>query len=598
MTRSRQVWSGDIALDNCSTSLQGKRVLLPQNAELTFLSYVAPSRIPLHLVASPSLDVWTGSEATESWFHNFFLNCSGAYECDGGGDESTAWYNTHQGQPDIGVLLRVGDGEDLDSRAPCPKITEVLLYGILSEVENAGQLPTPPASSSPAPLAAADRDSTSDVPATAVVKQLKIYALLLSSELAYSEAQTATTTRLSAGIPTAAEAIPDAPGEPGVIDAQFLPPLFHPRHRTQPPLKRRRAETLFEDATEKVRKARRSGGEGISQAMADVAGSGYASFPPVIKKAETRSLGPELLDDPGRNLANSGRSSREGSVGTKPHSSDSGRNWSSRSGSPYPLNVARSKEGKETDQIRTASRRNTLNDTKRSSLSLFSSTVTGDGEYQISQTVVLEPLDLPEAQKTIEMRNKESLSRIVMAGMRIYGLQQQKKANRLRDASEGPISIDNHTPLEIDEYKHVYHQTFKGACFAFRRHIAATPLKHDCMRDVVDKLLAVFCSDPLVVNKSEDGNTPAAFGQDGAEKSPFAPESGQRRSKTTSSGNAEISTPRVRRRFADRSGGEPPLTLLSAVGAESPLMKRNASVAGNMAAVAPLHQETLKRQSI
>jgi hypothetical protein len=96
------------------------------------------------------------------------------------------------------------------------------------------------------------------------------------------------------------------------------------------------------------------------------------------------------------------------------------------------------------------------------------------------------------------------------------------------------------------------------------------------MRDVVDRLLAVFCNDPLVITKTE-GENAAAFGQEGAEKSPFAPESSQQRNKTTGAGNREISTPRVRRRFADCAGEPPPFRLLSNVDAESPLVKRSAS---------------------
>lgn len=45
-----------------------------------------------------------------------------------------------------------------------------------------------------------------------------------------------------------------------------------------------------------------------------------------------------------------------------------------------------------------------------------------------------------------------------------------------------------------DEYKVIYHQTFKAATFAFRRQVSTLPLGQETMRDVVDRLLVLFCS--------------------------------------------------------------------------------------------------------
>jgi hypothetical protein len=460
-------------------------VSLLENAELTFLSFVVPSRIPLYLVAGRSLDVWTDNEATESWFRDFLLHSPDRSGRDRGEEEDkyTAWWDTHRCQSDVGALLRVRDrsgSADSNPKAPGPKITEVLLYGTLLEAQNARQLPTPPSSSSPVPLALGDGDAASGALTASVMKQLTVHALLLSSELAYSEAQAViTTTKPSAGGPATVEAIPSARGGSETVDAQFLPPLFQDKkHGNHPSLKRRRAETLFEDATNKVRKARRGGGKRVSQIMVDVTSSGSGAFPPlppatqaVTNKAETQNLGPEYPVNAEGKLANSRGPPREGSVCTRPQSSDAQLSWSAatRPGSPPIPNVVRSKEGKETGQTRIASRRNTLNSITRPSPSLSSNTATTvDGNCQNSLAeVVLEPRSLPEAQKTIEMRNKELLSRIVMAGMRIYGLQQQKKTSKFRDVPEGSALNGSHTPLETDEYKLVYHQTFKGACFAF-----------------------------------------------------------------------------------------------------------------------------------
>jgi len=92
-----------------------------------------------------------------------------------------------------------------------------------------------------------------------------------------------------------------------------------------------------------------------------------------------------------------------------------------------------------------------------------------------------------------------------MAGMRLYGYQQRKKTNIVRRGSASPSSGDAEAEQESaeaakdEEYKLVYHQTYKGAVFAFRRSIASTPLQTqpNKIRDTVDRLLAIFCTDPL-----------------------------------------------------------------------------------------------------
>lgn len=51
-----------------------------------------------------------------------------------------------------------------------------------------------------------------------------------------------------------------------------------------------------------------------------------------------------------------------------------------------------------------------------------------------------------------------------------------------------------------EEYKLIYHQTYKATVFAFRRDIESRDLGKEIegVRDTVDKLLAIFCSDPLI----------------------------------------------------------------------------------------------------
>ena len=84
-------------------------------------------------------------------------------------------------------------------------------------------------------------------------------------------------------------------------------------------------------------------------------------------------------------------------------------------------------------------------------------------------------------------QNKTALTRVVLAGMRMYGVQQAKKH-----------STSNSDPdRDTEEYKTIYHQTFKAASFAFRSHFALRPVAQESMREVVDRLLSIFCVDPL-----------------------------------------------------------------------------------------------------
>lgn len=97
----------------------------------------------------------------------------------------------------------------------------------------------------------------------------------------------------------------------------------------------------------------------------------------------------------------------------------------------------------------------------------------------------------------------------------MHGLQQRKKQDK---------SVDQ-LP-EDEEYKLVYHQTFKGVVFAFRRQIGTVQLQlqqHE-LRDTVERFLGLFCEDPLAVNGGRGGDAEAvwpaaAFGKEVEETS-------------------------------------------------------------------------------
>ena len=77
---------------------------------------------------------------------------------------------------------------------------------------------------------------------------------------------------------------------------------------------------------------------------------------------------------------------------------------------------------------------------------------------------------------SIESRNKQAVSRTVMAGMRMHGLQQSKLYGKKTKGQKGQESheADTQSPAEETEFKAVYHQTYKGTLFAFVRSSAVS----------------------------------------------------------------------------------------------------------------------------
>lgn len=217
--------------------------------------------------------------------------------------------------------------------------------------------------------------------------------------------------------------------------AQFLP---HPASTSSLEARKRESvSNIFDEAEERRKRARRKGGQSVAAAAS------RANEPiPQLKRSTSSNLTEPPLDARGRRDSPNTSFSHPG---TK----------SSRSLSRSPsVNL----------EIRPASRREGLDShAKRSSLSRVASVADLDGE------------------PTIESRNKDTISRLVMAGMRMYGLHQRKRGNKAhaRRASVAP-SADSQagqhdedvTPEDAardEEYKLVYHQTYRGAVFAMVR---------------------------------------------------------------------------------------------------------------------------------
>lgn len=109
----------------------------------------------------------------------------------------------------------------------------------------------------------------------------------------------------------------------------------------------------------------------------------------------------------------------------------------------------------------------------------------------------------------MEKKNKDMISKVVLAGLRVWGFTSSSK--RKKRASTSTASEPPPDPAEEardEEYKLLYHHVYKSTCFAFRVGIAKQDLSGkefaDRVRDMVDSFLGIFCKDPL--EKAVDGD--------------------------------------------------------------------------------------------
>jgi hypothetical protein len=283
-----------------------------------------------------------------------------------------------------------------------PRITEILFYGTVLPTPQ-GLLPTPPSSISSSPKTDDDQ-----------IPELRIYALPLSSDLLPHSQLSETPTQ------------PISPNTtPTKINSQFLSSRLSPAAKcTQSPKRKR---DVFEEAAQARKMARRKGGESVAAAAAKIEST---------SSLHRKSLSIDIKGLPSPGLK---RPSTAGSYAGAPSQ-------------PQSPNVSH--------DVRPLSRKGLDGPGKRSSLSR------------------VESVPLAPEEPTIESRNKEALSRVVMAAMRMYGLQQRKKTNRSRRPSVAPGRVMDVSDKAIEdevsaedaakdeEFKLIYHQTFKGAALA------------------------------------------------------------------------------------------------------------------------------------
>lgn len=290
------------------------------------------------------------------------------------------------------------------------RVTEILFYGTIGATSDVEGLPTPPSSQN-APNAS-----------PGLLPELHVHALPLSSDLLY---QTAVSTNL---LPSSIVSTVDQSGE---IYAQYIPPSLDSHAVPKSPKRKR---DLFEEATLAKRKAKGNGREGVAAP---------AARPPDLQHPHThrRSIS---IDSKACVLEDSRPSSAHG-------------------------------------QSRPASRQISRSPSISSDIRPLSRKEIADAHGRRSHLSRVDTIDSQPVEPTTESRNKEALTKVVLAAMRMHGLQQRNRIKPHRSSEAPGAGQHQHSndgliaegAAKDEEYKLIYHLTYKGAALALVRATAA-----------------------------------------------------------------------------------------------------------------------------
>lgn len=471
------VWTGSIPLSSDS-KLEGIRLVDPNSywqselskgSQLSLRSFVNPALIPLHARAGPNLELHTSHAGTSKWLQRKLTSALWLNEEDPALQQSL--------QCPVGLLVTVEGNTKSDNATP----TSLLVYGILSSAASCTRPPTPPHSS---PSEIPDQSNT---PQRAPY-ELRIYAAPLStSRLTQAQAY-----------PSPPPSNPDQPiANPRC--AEFLPDI------SSPSPKRKRVATLFEVAAQHHRRVRQRGGEAVSQLMASSRPlSSSQNLQTLRIKREPDEDGPTL---PSLDRIVSHRS-RSASIGAGLHRPGSVRGRATpalnadpqkRAPTPNPFLDSGPRRGAQTSQAQ------------------------GPSSLSVSEE---KPVSAPGSPAkdpdTVIAENKNLITRTILTCMRLYGFH---RAN-MRFASTGkpsggagaeneadvsgttpaPETLRAETPApgsnaDDDEFKAMYHATYKAAAFALRRYLKQAPglapsvLEKEKAMTCIDELLRLFCEE-------------------------------------------------------------------------------------------------------
>ncbi|KAJ5375451.1 hypothetical protein N7517_007457 [Penicillium concentricum] len=473
------VWTGSIPL-SLDSKLEGIRLVDPNSywqselskeSRLNLRSFVNPALIPLHARAGPNLELHTSHAGTSKWLQRKLTGALWLSE-----EDSTLQQSL---QCPVGLLVSVEGNTKSGNATP----TSLLVYGVLSSAASCTRPPTPP-HSSPSEIPG-HRNTPQRAP-----YELRIYAAPLS------------TSRL-----TQAQAYPSPP--PSNPDqpitnprcAEFLPDI------SSPSPKRKRVATLFEVAAQHHRRVRQRGGEAVSQLMAPSRPlSSSQNLQTLRIKREPEEDGPSLLS---LDRIVSHRS-RSVSIGAGLH-----RPGSMRGRATPALNVDPQK------------RAPTPNPFLDSGLRRGPQMSQGQGPSSLSfseEKPVSTPGSPAKDPDAVIAENKNLITRTILTCMRLYGFHRATPNMRSASMSKppggagaepepdvsgmtpAPEALRAETPApgttsDDDEFKAMYHATYKAAAFALRRFLKQTPglapsvLEKEKAMTCIDELLRLFCED-------------------------------------------------------------------------------------------------------
>ncbi|KAJ5397337.1 hypothetical protein N7509_005450 [Penicillium cosmopolitanum] len=489
------VWSGSIALDP-DQLLEGIRLVdstshwqcdVSKDSKLELRSFVNPALIPLHARAGPNLELHSLNPTTSQWLQRKLTGAIWVNE-----DE----LDLHQSlQCPVGLLVRV-TGSTIKKTGPAT--SDFLIYGVLSSSTSCARPPTPPHSS---PSETNNNTNAS----TTKPYELRVYAAPLS------------TTQLKQ-----ARAFPSPPqsssGEHGSAPAEFLPDI------SSPSPKRKRVATLFESAALHHRRVRQRGGEAVSQMMAPIRPS--SSSQNISSLRIKREPDDDQLGLPSLDRIAAARRSRSVSIGANLHRQGSFRGSRATPSASASVNVNADPQKRAPTPnpfLEQGSRRGSQQILPPSALSSFAE---GDIDKSVTTAAAVAPSSPPKNPESIIADNKSLITRTILTCMRLYGFHRSNAKSATKPAAGGgggsdpdPAESSNATPApeipraetpapgasaDDDEFKAMYHATYKAAAFALRKYLKDPAVGSGSSPSVLEKGKAMTCIDELLRLFCED----------------------------------------------------------------------------------------------
>ena len=407
--------------------------LLPQTA-LRLSDRIKVSSIPFHLIAGAPLDVYSNNEKTREWLLELLSYTEdGQLGCDTVHEASDSW-KISATQSDIGYLVEICQEEPVKNLR---RLTEILIYATtLERAFDSISLPTPPPSSPSSRDASEYRASDQfHDPQTIAFRALP----LCSNTHRMARSNVVDRVRK------------EQPG-PAFINLELCD-----RDIIASDGKRRELNSLFDNASLQRKRLKKSGGDAVGQLISGQHGKLASSK--IIEQSNKSTTAIDQLNV----------------VSDAAHRTRKQRLPRSLSTVSAPCGSPPGPSNKQAVAARS----------DRSEL------------QEVRDMVLLPMAVLTTRTMAIEQQNKASISRIIMAGMRLHGIQQPKRGIQrtasLHDDDRASSSGAHESP---DEFKLIYHQSYKAAAFAFRRQICTQILAPEDLRDTIDRLLTIFCSDP------------------------------------------------------------------------------------------------------